>query len=61
MKTTQTARRNRTPAQFEIEDLLTIGWVTITDSGEENIYFTLSDGSRGFIKIDAGRAVLEGK
>ena len=48
---TLTARHNRTPTQFEIEDLLTIGWITVTDCGEENMYFTLADGSRGFVKI----------
>lgn len=42
---------NSYPTWYEIEDLPALGFITITDIGEENIYFTLADGSRGFIKV----------
>ena len=35
---------------YEVEDLLTIGPITITDVGEENMYFTLADGTFGYCK-----------
>ena len=38
--------------QYEIEDLAGLGWVQITDMGDENLYFVLADGSLGFAKID---------
>ena len=36
--------------EYEVEDLPKIGWIQITHIGEENVYFTLSDGSLGFYK-----------
>lgn len=39
------------PEQFEVSDLTVIGWITITSIGEENVYFTLADGRRGFVKL----------
>jgi len=39
------------PTQYDIGDLLTLGWITWESMGEENFYFTLEDGSLGFIKL----------
>ena len=36
--------------QYDPQDLPRLGWVTITEHGEENTYFTLADGSVGFVK-----------
>ena len=47
METTQAA-----PTQYEVSDLLTLGWIQITEMGEENLYYVLADGSCGFVKID---------
>ena len=51
---TRTQRRAlwaRTPKQYEISDLPSLGWITITEHGSENTYFTLPDGSIGFVKM----------
>ena len=45
------ALRNRTPAQYEAAEFATIGWIQITEIREENVYFTLADGTRGFVKL----------
>ena len=37
---------------YEVTDLPKLGWLTITDIGEENFYFTLADGSEGYVKAD---------
>lgn len=39
------------PQEFDIDQLPRLGWIQITDVGEENIYFTLEDGSKGFCKV----------
>jgi len=39
-----------TPTQYDAEDLPGLGWLVFTEHGEENSYFTLADGSIGFIK-----------
>lgn len=44
------AEEPMTPTFYEISELPSLGWITITSIGEENIYFTLGDGSRGFCK-----------
>jgi len=36
--------------EYEVNELLTIGPIVITECGEENMYFTLADGSTGFCK-----------
>jgi len=36
---------------FEVPELPSLGWITITHIGEENIYFTTSQGVNGFIKL----------
>lgn len=38
--------------EFESNQLHLLGWITITDIGEENVYFTLQDGTKAFSKID---------
>ena len=40
----------RTLTEFETEDLPGLGWIQITDVGEENVYFTYGDGFPGFCK-----------
>tara|TARA_R110000803_G_scaffold58013_1_gene116196 strand:+ start:253 stop:432 length:180 start_codon:yes stop_codon:yes gene_type:complete len=45
------ARIARTPVWYEVSDLPTLGWFQITEMGEENMYFTLADGSAGFVKL----------
>lgn len=40
-----------TITEYEVTDLPTLGFITITDIGEENVYFTLSDGTAGYCKI----------
>jgi hypothetical protein len=37
--------------QYEISDLPSLGWLSDLELGEENMYFTLADGSRGFVKL----------
>ena len=37
--------------QIEIADLPKMGFIQITDIGEENIYFTDSDGNEFFVKL----------
>ena len=37
---------------YEVTDLPKLGWLAITDIGEENFYFTLADGSEGYVKAD---------
>ena len=37
--------------EFQIEDLPSLGWIQMDYLGEENFYFTLADGSAGFIKL----------
>lgn len=37
--------------EYEIGDLPTIGPISITETGGENMYFTLADGGKGFVKI----------
>lgn len=39
--------------EYEISELPSLGFVTITHSGEENVYFTLADGSLGFVKVSS--------
>lgn len=39
-----------TPVEFELEHLPELGALSNCECGEENFYFTLSDGTRGFIK-----------
>ena len=39
------------PVEFEAADLPTLGWVTVTGCGEENVYLTLADGTRAFVKL----------
>jgi len=41
----------RGPKEYDYTALPTLGWMTITDVGEENIYFTLADGTKGFCKV----------
>ena len=36
--------------QYETEELPGLGWMVITWVGDENLYFTLADGSEGFCK-----------
>jgi hypothetical protein len=36
--------------EYEISELPGLGWIVITWVGEENVYFTLADGSEGFVK-----------
>ncbi len=43
---------NKTLTGYEIEELAGLGWIVITDIGEENIYFTLEDGTLGYCKVD---------
>lgn len=38
------------PVEFELEHLPELGALSNCECGEENFYFTLSDGTRGFIK-----------
>ena len=45
-----TALYARTPTFYDLEEIPGLGWVQITDIGEENFYFTLADGSKGFAK-----------
>jgi len=44
--------KGRTMKEFESNQLHLLGWITITDIGEENVYFTLQDGTKAFSKID---------
>ncbi len=37
--------------QYEVSELPELGWITMTEMGEENLYFTLQDGSKGFCKL----------
>ena len=37
--------------EYQIEDFAALGWIQITEMGEENLYFTLADGTRGFVKL----------
>jgi hypothetical protein len=37
--------------EYEITDLLSLGWLSNMEAGEENLYFTLSDGTEGFVKV----------
>tara|TARA_R110000824_G_scaffold79967_2_gene201349 strand:- start:42 stop:173 length:132 start_codon:yes stop_codon:yes gene_type:complete len=41
-----------TPTQYDTNELPHLGWIVITEIGEENIYFRTEDGSIGFIKYD---------
>jgi hypothetical protein len=36
--------------EYQLTDLPGLGWIVINHIGEENLYFTLADGSEGFIK-----------
>jgi hypothetical protein len=48
----QQSRKRRAPArEYDPSQLHTLGWLQFKERGEENMYFTLQDGSRGFIKI----------
>ncbi len=38
------------PTYYEVSDLPSLGWLVIDWVGEENIYFTLADGSTGYVK-----------
>ena len=38
------------PRQYDEADLPSLGWITITFIGEENVYFTLEDGTEAFFK-----------
>ena len=38
------------PIEVQIEDLASMGWITITYMGSENIYFTKNN-TRYFIKL----------
>ncbi len=40
------------PVEFQVEDLPHIGPLRIDSVGEENVYFELPDGRRGFCKVD---------
>ena len=35
---------------IEIEELPGLGWIKITEIGEENVYFTIADGTLCFCK-----------
>ena len=38
--------------EYEISNLPSLGWLTITWVGEENMYFIeMGNGTRGFVKI----------
>ena len=37
--------------QYDTADLPGLGWIVITEHGAENTYFTLADGSVGFVKV----------
>lgn len=39
------------PPEYDLDDLPTLGWLQVTDVGEENMYFTLEDGTDGFCKV----------
>ena len=40
------------PTEYEVSDLPLLGPIVIHWVGEENMYFTLGDGSEGYVKID---------
>ena len=46
------ANTQSAPVEFEASDLATIGPINITDVGAENVYFTTTDGTRGFAKVE---------
>jgi hypothetical protein len=46
-----TRRKQIEPPWYELEDLPRLGWLTITGCGEENLYFTLENGTKGFVKV----------
>jgi len=37
--------------QYEVSELPSLGWLRFESMGDENLYFVLSDGSRGFVKL----------
>ena len=37
--------------EVEVQDLSSVGWIRITEVGEENIYFLLPSGQRAFCKL----------
>lgn len=39
------------PTEYDPASFDTLGWLTITEHGQENTYFTLSDGTKGFVKL----------
>ena len=41
----------RSMREYDLTALPTLGWLTITHVGEENIYFLLADGTCGFCKV----------
>jgi hypothetical protein len=38
--------------QYQITDLSDLGWLRVTEVGEENMYFVLQNGTHGFVKVD---------
>lgn len=53
MKNNSKATKPATITEYEVADLVNLGWIQITEMGEENLYFTLADGSRCFVKLEA--------
>lgn len=43
--------RSAVVTQYEIDDLPLLGWFVITWVGNENIYFTMGSGRRGYCKV----------
>lgn len=37
---------------YEVSDLPSLGWITITSMGEENLYFMLANGQDAYVKIE---------
>lgn len=37
--------------EVQVEELPGLGWIQITEVGEENVYFDHGDGRRGFVKV----------
>lgn len=49
----ETKKLQPTLTQYEVSELPELGWITMTEMGEENLYFTFQDGSKGFCKLHA--------
>ena len=47
------APQKKYPVGYEVDDLPALGWITVHYVGEENAYFTLADGSEGYVKVSA--------